>query len=95
MVLRRRQLVLGRPLVDLGTVYAPSLDGNLYALDAVTGSLKWTFPALGPVRSAPLLAGGLLMVIDKDGQMFGLDPASGKAAWGPTVLNKTVLCRTL
>jgi hypothetical protein len=31
------------------------------------------------------------MVIDKDGQMFGLDPASGKAAWGPTVLNKTVL----
>lgn len=39
-----RDRVKADPLVHNGTVYIGSYDGNLYALDAKTGAVKWTFP---------------------------------------------------
>lgn len=48
-----------RPLLsrDAGTVYVTSLGSiNLYALDAATGALQWTFSAGGDVRSSPALS---------------------------------------
>ena len=82
----------GRPLIDGDTIYAPNLDGNVYAL-GLDGKPKWQqpFAALKPLRAAPLLAGDALVVVDKGGAAYGLDPSTGTLKWGPTLLAKTVL----
>ncbi|HEU4760007.1 MAG TPA: PQQ-binding-like beta-propeller repeat protein [Dehalococcoidia bacterium] len=83
----------GRPLVADGTVYAPNLDKNVYALDLATGKPAWPTPfkAQAPLRSSPLLAAGVLIVVDRTGDVYGLDPATGALKWGPQLLNRTVL----
>jgi len=82
----------GRPLIDADSIYVPNLDGNVYAL-GLDGKPKWQqpFSALEPLRSAPLLAAGALIVVDRGGAAYGLDPTTGTLTWGPTLLAKTVL----
>ncbi len=86
----------GSPLVDRDTIYVPGLDGRVYAVDAA-GKAAWDpqFKALSPVRASPLLAGDVLVVIDKNGGAYGVDPATGTLKWGgvnaPVLLNKDVL----
>ena len=47
-----------RPGVDRTprTLFVPSADGHLYALDAATGQIRWRFAAGAPVLSEPLAA---------------------------------------
>ncbi|MCH8346341.1 MAG: PQQ-binding-like beta-propeller repeat protein [Chloroflexi bacterium] len=86
----------GRPLVLDGTVYAPNLDGRLYALSLEDGTPVWDAPfeALEPLRSAPLLAGDALVLVDRKGNVYGLDPETGNRIWSRTEedgIEKTVL----
>ena len=86
----------GRPLVLDGTVYAPNLDGNLYALSLESGAPAWDTPfeALEPLRSAPILAGDALVLVDRKGNIYGLDPQNGNRIWSKTEedgIEKTVL----
>ena len=84
----------GRPLVNDGTVYAPNLDGRLYALNLEDGSAAWDAPfeAEEPLRSAPVLAGEVLVIVDRGGNVYGLDPAEGGLKWAAAAaLEKTVL----
>ena len=84
----------GRPLVDDGRVYAPNLDGRVYALSLEDGSTVWDAPfeAKEPLRSAPVLAGDTLVVVDRGGNVYGLKPADGKLKWSAAAaLEKTVL----
>ena len=84
----------GRPLVLDGTVYAPNLDGNLYALSLADGAPVWDapFPALEPLRSSPIIASDTLLIADREGNVYGLDPDSGRLSWSaPAALEKTVL----
>lgn len=71
------------PLVVGDTVYAGALDGRVYALDISSGQPRWSqpFQARAPVRAAPVMAEGVLVVADKDGNIYGLDPATGLQAW--------------
>ncbi len=54
--------VVMAPSVANGTVYAGSMDGCVYALDAVTGHLLWSFPADNQVMSQPLVANGTVFI---------------------------------
>lgn len=84
----------GRPLVNDGTVYAPNLDGRLYALSLEDGGAVWDAPfeAEEPLRSAPVLAGDILVIVDRGGNVYGLDPAEGSLKWSAAAaLEKTVL----
>jgi outer membrane protein assembly factor BamB len=87
----------GRPLVDDGTVYAPNLDGRVYALSLADGKPVWDAPfeAKEPLRSAPVLAGDTgdtLVIVDRGGNVYGLKPADGKLKWSAAAaLEKTVL----
>ncbi len=90
----------GQPLVVDGTAYVPNLDGRVYALDLETGDERWSFGAedSDPMRSAPVLAGDVLVIVDRGGNVHGLDPEDGALQWsssGEDGLNKTVLSNPL
>lgn len=82
--------------VDDATVYAPSLDGTLYALDAKTGALRWTFKTGAELSAAPAIVGDTLYLAGRDGFTYAIDAASGKARWrfaidGPSQMSPVVL----
>ncbi|MFO8014225.1 MAG: PQQ-binding-like beta-propeller repeat protein [Phycisphaerae bacterium] len=67
----------GQGLVTFGS----SADGQVYALDAATGEVRWRFATEGPVRCAPTLAGGRLYVGSDDGRVYCLNAADGALVW--------------
>jgi len=65
-----------------GLVYlGSSADGRVYALDAHTGRIRWTFFTEGPVRFAPVLSGNRLYVGSDDGCVYCLSTADGSLLW--------------
>ncbi|HWZ98062.1 MAG TPA: PQQ-binding-like beta-propeller repeat protein [Candidatus Dormibacteraeota bacterium] len=72
---------LSSPVVANGLVYFGSGDGNVYALDAVTGYMKWRFKAGDVIHASPALADGTLYVGSWDSYFYALDAATGKEKW--------------
>ena len=72
---------LSSPVVWQGTVYFGSGDGNVYALEAASGSLKWKFKTGDVVHASPAIADGKLFVGSWDSYFYALDAASGKEQW--------------
>ena len=72
---------LSRPVVVDGAVYLGSGDGNLYALDAVTGDLRWKFKTGDVVHSSPAFAEGVLFFYSWDSYFYAVDAATGKERW--------------
>jgi eukaryotic-like serine/threonine-protein kinase len=72
---------LSSPVVAEGTVYFGSGDGNLYALDAVTGEQRWRFKTGDVVHASPALANGVLFVGSWDSYFYAIDAKSGKEKW--------------
>ena len=68
------------PAIAAGVAYLQSGDGNVYALDAVTGAERWHV-ALGGVEGAPSVAGDTLYVGDGAGALVALDTANGAERW--------------
>ncbi len=72
---------LSSPVVVEGVVYFGSGDGNLYALDAGTGDLKWKFKAGDVIHASPAYADGVLFVGSWDSYFYAVDAATGKEKW--------------
>ena len=72
---------LSSPAVANGVVYFGSGDGNVYALDAASGSLKWTFATGNVVHASPALADGTLFIGSWDTNLYAIDAATGKEKW--------------
>jgi outer membrane protein assembly factor BamB len=60
------------------TVYFGSSDGNLYALDAISGSLKWKFKTNGIINTSPALYDGIVYFGSWDTYMYAADAQTGK-----------------
>jgi outer membrane protein assembly factor BamB len=73
---------LSSPAVWQGAVYFGSGDGNVYALDASTGTLKWKFQTGDVVHASPAITGGTLFIGSWDSFFYALDAATGKEKWG-------------
>jgi eukaryotic-like serine/threonine-protein kinase len=73
--------IWGSPALSQGSVFIGSDDGNLYALDARTGSLRWKFASQGIVRSQPAIANGLVYFTSDDGLLYAIHVKDGKQAW--------------
>ena len=58
-------------------VFAPSLDGKVYALDRLSGELVWTLPTRGPVIGAPAVVSGRLAAGSSDGRVWLRELGSG------------------
>jgi outer membrane protein assembly factor BamB len=72
---------LSSPVVVPGAVYFGSGDGNLYAVDATSGELKWKFKTGDVVHSSPAYADGVLYFGSWDSYFYAVDAATGKEKW--------------
>ena len=75
--------VYASPAIAERLVYVGSYDHHLYALDAVTGAVSWSFDAGERISGSASVVGDVVYVstLAKDpskGRTFGLDAASGK-----------------
>ena len=72
---------LSSPVVARGAVYFGSGDGNLYAVDAATGELRWKFQTGDVVHASPAYADGVLYFGSWDSYFYAVDAATGKEKW--------------
>jgi outer membrane protein assembly factor BamB len=68
------------PTLWSDTVYAGSSSGELVAMRASTGELRWRKP-IGQINSRPAVDGGLLYAGTEDGVLFCLDAQTGEEKW--------------
>jgi polyvinyl alcohol dehydrogenase (cytochrome) len=75
----------GNPVIVAGRVFVGSDSGTVYALDAETGCMYWSFKADGGVRAAPSLGRAgtkeAVYVGDLKANVFALDAATGEVIW--------------
>lgn len=75
-----------RPLVAGDTIYAPTADGTVYAIDRVSGDERWRLEVDGSqIRTSLALAEGVLVAADRDGELFGISPSNGALLWRGTI----------
>jgi outer membrane protein assembly factor BamB len=74
-------IYLSSPAIWNGAVYFGSGDGNIYALDTATGSLKWKFATGDVVHASPAIADGKLYIGSWDSYFYALDASTGKELW--------------
>jgi outer membrane protein assembly factor BamB len=72
---------LSSPTVSAGVVYFGSGDGHLYAVNAVTGALLWSYKTGGVVHSSPAVSGGVVYAGSWDTYFYALDAATGALKW--------------
>jgi outer membrane protein assembly factor BamB len=61
--------------------FGSSADCKVYALDAATGRVRWTFFTGAPVRFAPALWKDRVLAVSDDGYLYCLSAADGKLLW--------------
>lgn len=72
---------LSSPAVVAGVVYFGSGDGNVYAVDATAGTLKWKFKTGDVVHASPAVADGTVYIGSWDSFFYALDAATGTEKW--------------
>ncbi|MFT7772411.1 PQQ-binding-like beta-propeller repeat protein [Roseateles sp.] len=72
---------LSSPLVADGKVVFGSSDEHVYALDAKTGAMVWSYKSGGMVHAAPARADSRVIVGAWDSALYALDLATGALAW--------------
>jgi outer membrane protein assembly factor BamB len=69
------------PVIAGDLVIVGSGDGNVYGLDAATGTERWRVSTGGRVRSSPAIADGTAYVGSADGFLYAIDLESGDLRW--------------
>ena len=73
--------MLGTPAIWQDTVYAGSATGRLYALDAATGGVRWSFDAASPISGSPTVVAGNVYISTQAKKTFALDALTGAEVW--------------
>ena len=77
-----------KPLIAGGLVIFGAWDGRLYALDAKTGRLAWTWqgeqpsPYYAPAACWPVAAAGKVFIVAPDRMMTAIELGTGREIWG-------------
>ena len=69
------------PVEVNGIVYVGSLDDNIYALDATTGTPLWRYYTGSWVLDAPTVMNGVVYFSSVDHKIYALDAATGTLLW--------------
>ncbi|APG61591.1 pyrrolo-quinoline quinone [Sphingorhabdus lutea] len=67
--------------VDGDIVYATNGVGDVAAIEAATGAIKWTKRPAGPLRGAPTISNGNAYVMTQDNQIYALRIGTGDIEW--------------
>lgn len=73
--------IYATPVLDGGTLYVGSGDGNLYAVDAETGAERWRFATGGAVDAAAAIADGVVFALSRAGVLHAVDARTGALRW--------------
>jgi outer membrane protein assembly factor BamB len=71
---------IGSPLITADTIYAPSADYSLYAID-FSGKQKWKFTAKAALWAQPVTDGKVIYLGSMDHSLYALQPQDGKQIW--------------
>lgn len=63
------------------TVLVVSEKGEVIALDAASGAVKWMSPVNAEVLAPPAIGDSMVIVRTSDNRLIGLDPADGQRKW--------------
>ena len=69
------------PVLDNGFVYFGGGDGRIYAVNAATGALKWSFATGDVVHTRPALANGKVVAGSFDGGLYCINQETGAMIW--------------
>lgn len=72
------------PVVSGTTVYLPSSDHNVYAVDTATRQPRWTFETGNWVWSTPLVVEDRVYIASMDHSLYAVDDATGSLIWSFT-----------
>ena len=72
---------LSSPAVFNNRVYFGSSDGKVYALDAATGVLQWSFATGDVVHASPTIANNTIYIGSWDSYFYAIDAESGQEKW--------------
>lgn len=64
-----------------GELFVTTGFGKVYALDAKTGKTNWKISAGAPIRGAPAVSEGFVIVLTADNQTLAFDADDGKPLW--------------
>lgn len=84
-------LFLSSPTIVDGVAYIGSGDQHVYALDARTGGLRWSFASGDVIHASPAVVGGVVYVGSWDRNLYALDAATGRERWRYTTGNDTII----
>lgn len=69
------------PAVSDGLVFVGDLLGVLHAVEAETGTARWTFATGAEIKSSPVVEGGVALVGSYDEHFYALDAGTGELLW--------------
>jgi outer membrane protein assembly factor BamB len=73
--------IASSPAVVNGVLYFSSPIGNVYALNARTGTTLWSYPTGSIIYSSPTVAHGVVYFGSIDGTVSALDAKTGTRLW--------------
>ena len=93
------------PIYANNSIFIASLDGHVYALDLLSGSVMWSFLTGGRLSSSPAIGGKVLYVTSSNRMLYALNASTGSLVFqfalpnaaesSPTVSGNTVLISTV
>jgi eukaryotic-like serine/threonine-protein kinase len=69
------------PAVANGRVFFGAGDGNVYAVEATSGILQWTFVTGDVVHASPAVVGKTVYVGSWDSTLYAIDASTGAQKW--------------
>jgi len=78
--------IYGTPVVSSDLVYVGTYNGKVYALNSVTGALRWVYPregneTIGAIVGDLVLHDGTIYLGSSNGKVYALDAETGDHKW--------------
>jgi outer membrane protein assembly factor BamB len=69
------------PVIVNNTIFAGNRDGYFYALDAVTGNLRWRYKTEGPILYSAAYKNGVIYFASNDAHAYAINANNGNLIW--------------
>jgi outer membrane protein assembly factor BamB len=79
-----------RPAYSSGSLYAADYKGTLTAVDASTGSKRWSLKTELPFTGGPGISENLLLMGTENGEVFAFDASTGTQLWSANVTSEVL-----